>query len=382
MKKVAFVAVALQISILSLFAASTPNECTLCVGAVAILQNAPPSPLPLLLQIREDDFATVGASLDPLTPEQRKKVAVLVEYTVTNDSLDEIERHTKSIVEWARLHGPFDAIGISPLSVKPDTAGFAIKRLAVTAQGLNAARAIIASGKFREALASSGALPYVDVLLVDAADVATTSAWLAANDPSKKIYAVVAPQSPNTFYDLARALGDGAVRAYLTQATTEDLAALVNFNRALIGDYAFDSTARTNVLDVKGNRVEMPVLTFVRGEDLRTIIVPRGLADAATITSLASDLYTRPRQVDAAGDRETTDVGRKGGHFLIGVQPVKRPFLLTLDHTEKPEITKEAINVQTQRGISVEEIIRNHQSYRAYQETIQPRYIARNTTKL
>ena len=91
MKKVAFVAVALQISILSLFAASTPNECTLCVGAVAILQNAPPSPLPLLLQIREDDFATVGASLDPLTPEQRKKVAVLVEYTVTNDSLDEIK---------------------------------------------------------------------------------------------------------------------------------------------------------------------------------------------------------------------------------------------------------------------------------------------------
>ena len=91
MKKVAFAAVALQISILSLFAASTPNECTLCVGAVADLQNAPPSPLPLLLQIREDDFATVGASLDALTPEQRKKVAVLVEYTVTNDSLDEIE---------------------------------------------------------------------------------------------------------------------------------------------------------------------------------------------------------------------------------------------------------------------------------------------------
>src|SRR5438034_2606382 len=84
MKKVALVAVALQISILSLFAASTPNECTLCVGAVADLQNAPPSPLPLLLQIREDDFATVGASLDAMTPEQRKKVAVLVEHTVTN----------------------------------------------------------------------------------------------------------------------------------------------------------------------------------------------------------------------------------------------------------------------------------------------------------
>jgi len=86
--------------------------------------------------------------------------------------------------------------------------------------------------------------------------------------------------------------------------------------------------------------------------------------------------------VDAGGDRELTDVGAKGGHFLIGVQPVKHPFLLTLDHTEKPQITKEAISVQTQRGITVEEIIRNHQSYKTYQESIQPRYIARNTTKL
>jgi len=45
-------------------------------------------------------------------------------------------------------------------------------------------------------------------------------------------------------------------------------------------------------------------------------------------------------------------------------------------------VTKEALEVATQRGISVEEIIRNHQAYKSYQESIQPRYVAQNTTKL
>jgi hypothetical protein len=45
-------------------------------------------------------------------------------------------------------------------------------------------------------------------------------------------------------------------------------------------------------------------------------------------------------------------------------------------------VTKETLDVATERGITVEEIIRNHQAYDAFQESIQPRYIARNTTKL
>jgi hypothetical protein len=389
MKKVAFVAFALQISILSLFAASTPNDCTLCVGAVAEPQQVPvpPSPLPLLLQIRQDDFATVSPLVDALSPEQRKKLAVIVRYAIDRDKdpLLDVESHTKSIVEWARQHGPFELLGAAVDGADVSLSGYAVKQLAVNAQGLSVATRILLPPMNIEELSKlydTGAFSYVDALLVDSAQVSKTAAWIAEKDPAKKIFALVQPQSPNTFFDLARALADGATRAYETLTTPENLAALVNFNRALVGDYAFDSTSKTDVLDAKGNKVDMPVLTFVRGEDLRTIVVPRGETNVATIASLASDLYTRPRHVDAAGDRETTDVGRKGGHFLIGVQPVKAPFLLTLDHTEKPEVTKEAISVQTQRGISVEEIIRNHQSYRAYQESIQPRYTARNTTKL
>jgi hypothetical protein len=389
MKKFAFVAIALQISILSVFAASAPTECTLCVGAVAELQQVPPppSPIPLLLQIRQDDFATISASIDALSPEQRKKLALIVRYAVDRDKdpLLDVESHTKTIVEWARLHGPFDLLGAAVDGADATLSGYAIKQLAVNAQGLNVAMRIILPSMSSDDLSKlydTGAFSYVDALLVDAAQVSKTAAWIAEKDPAKKIFALVQPQSPNSFFDLARALADGATRAYQTPASPDDLVALANFNRALVGDYAFDSTSKTDVLDAKGIKVDMPVLTFVRGEDLRTIVVPRGESNAATIASLAGDLYTRPRRVDAAGDRDTTDVGRKGGHFLIGVQPVKAPFLLTLDHTEKPEVTKEAISVLTQRGITVEEIIRNHQSYRAYQESIQPRYIARDATKL
>ena len=80
----------------------------------------------------------------------------------------------------------------------------------------------------------------------------------------------------------------------------------------------------------------MPVLTFVRGEDLRTIVVPRGDAAAPAIVSLPTDRFTRPRRIDAIGDRDVTDVGRKNGRFLIGMQAVKQPFVLTVDHAEKP----------------------------------------------
>ena len=385
MRKTAIIFVSLQILVLSLFAAETPKECTLCVGATADLAAPPAAVIPLVLQIRESDLSTVP--VDSFSPEQRSKLTITVAYTVDRqkDPLLDVEAHTKSIVEWARLHGPFEALGVVAEGVDGAVAGYAIKRLAVSAQGLNVATRIALPPMNVDdlnKLNETGALAYVDALIVVAPDIAKSVAWILEKEPSKKLYALVPAESPNAFYDLARALADGATRGYLAHASLDEVAALANFNRAFSGDWAFDSTARTEVLDAKGNGIEMPVLTFVRGEDLRTIIIPRGDAASATIASLPSDRFTRPRRVDAAGDRQLTDVGAKGGHFLIGVQPVKRPFLLTLDHTEKPQITKEAISVQTQRGITVEEIIRNHQAYRSFQESIQPRYIARDATKL
>ncbi|HJT18701.1 MAG TPA: hypothetical protein VJ853_14995, partial [Thermoanaerobaculia bacterium] len=309
MKRIAIVLISLQICVLSLFAADAPKQCSLCVGAVADISAPPATPIPLLLQLREADLATSG--VDAFTPEQRSKLTVTIRYELaTTDAMSDVESHTQKIIDWARLHGPFEAIGVVPQTSDIAVAGYAIKRLAVTAQGLNVAtRIVLPPGLDLDKLFDTGAFTYIDALLVNAPDVAKTSAWIAQKDPSKKLWAIVDPQSPNTFFDLARALADGATRAYITQATAEDETALANFNQAFIGDWAFDSTATTQVLDAKGNSIIMPVLTFVRGEDLRTIIVPKGDASAAFIASLPSDRFTRPRRVDVAGDRDVADVG-------------------------------------------------------------------------
>jgi hypothetical protein len=389
MKRIALL-LALQVFVLPLIAAETPKECALCAGAVSDLQVAPATPVPLLVQLRQDDLATAGTALDAMPPAVRAKISIIVSYAVEQgtDPMAGVETHTQAIIDWARQHGPFDALGISAGNVDPAVGGYAIKRLAVMAQGQNAASRIILPPVSADALAKlyeTGAQSYVDVLLADAANVKSTAAWAAEKDPSKKIWAIVPPQSTNVFFDLARALADGATRAFAsTPATADLLTALASFDRALIGDYAYDATARIDMLDAKGNKIDVPAVAFVRGEDLRTVIVPRGDATASTIVSLAGDDYKNPRRYDVTGDKDVTEVGTKGGRFLIGMPPVTRPFVFTVEHNEAPRanVTKEALNITTKRGISVEEIIRNHQAYKSYQESIQPRYVARDATKL
>ncbi|HXH40304.1 MAG TPA: hypothetical protein VNN08_16870 [Thermoanaerobaculia bacterium] len=410
MKRIALL-LALQVFVLPLAAAEPPKECALCAGAVSDLQIAPATPVPLLIRLKVDDFAAAGASLDSMSPAVRAKMTFIISYSVdrAKDPMAEVEAHTQAIVEWARQHGPFEALGIAVDNVDPTVGGYAIKRLAVTAQGQNVASRIVFAGVGNgvagagavppssssdsrlstpdslNALFETGAQSYVDVILVDASNVTSTAAWIAEKDPSKKIWAVVAPQSPNVFFDLARAMADGATRAYLSAPATADLlASLVSFDRALIGEYAYDATARIDMLDAKGNKIDEPVAAFVRGEDLRTVIVPRGDAAASTIASLPGDYYKGPRRYDVSGEKEVTDVGTKGGRFLIGMPPVTRPFVFTVEHNDAPRanVTKEALDITTHRGITVEEIIRNHQAYKSYQESIQPRYVARDATKL
>jgi len=389
MKRLALL-LALQVSVLSLAAAEPPKECALCAGAVSDLQVAPATPVPILVRLRPEDFATAGTALDAMPPAVRARMTIVISYAVdpAKDPMAEVETHTQAIIDWARQHGPFEALGISVDNVDPAVGGYAIKRLAVTAQGQNAASRIVLPPATPEALAKlyeTGAQSYVDILLADGPNVKATVAWALEKDPAKKIWAIVPPQSPNVFFDLARALADGATRAFTSAPATADLlASLASFDRALIGDYAYDSTARIDMLDAKGNKIDEPVVAFVRGEDLRTVVVPRGDATASTIASLAGDDYKSPRRYDAAGEKDVTDVGSKGGRFLIGMPPVTKPFVFTVEHNEVPRanVSKESLNITTHRGITVEEIIRNHQAYKSYQESIQPRYVARDATKL
>ena len=105
---------ALQVFVLRLGAAEPPKECALCAGAVSDLQVAPAAPVPLLVRLKQDDFATAGTALDAMSPAVRAKMTIVIDYAVdpAKDPTAEVETHTQAIVEWARQHGPFDAIGI------------------------------------------------------------------------------------------------------------------------------------------------------------------------------------------------------------------------------------------------------------------------------
>ncbi len=345
-------------------------ECTLCVGVV----GSDGSAVPAFTRLDEQSYPT-------FVPVNPANVSVLVDYEATD--ITTVEEKTKQILEWAKSRGPFDSIGVSVRGADATLAAYAIKRLAVTAQGEGIAkRILVARDASLPALVDAGANAYFDAVITDANDVEATFAFFAERDPSKKIFAIVPISAPNPLFNLATAFSKGAARAYANG--TVNAASLAQFNQVATTDWAYDSTSKVPVLDAKGATVEMPVLTFVRGEDLRTMLIARGDAAASSILSLPADRYTKPRRVDAAGEKAITDTGTRGGRLLVGTPPAKDAYAVIVDYTEKPNrnAVKETVNVATERGISVEEIIRNHQAYDAYQESIQPRYIARNTTKL
>jgi hypothetical protein len=372
MRKLAFaLAVLLQFPALSAPAdANSAKECTFCVG----LATAESPGVFTLTRVAIADLATFA-------PAEPRNVSVVIEYDAAD--LAEVEQRTTTIIDWARAHGPFDSLGVSLPNANATLTAYAVKRLSVSAQGQAVtSRIVMPRTDNLGELFDNGASAYFDALIVDAPQVAETTVWLAERDPSKKIFAVVPVTSPNALFDLGQAFTAGATRAYANGPANPQ--ALAQFNRSMTGDWAYDATSTIAVLDAKGAVVEMPVLTFVRGEDLRTLLIARGDAAAASILSLPADRFTKPRRIDAAGERDITDTGRRGAQLLVGSPAVKEPYAVVVDYVEKTDrsLTKETLDIATERGITVEEIIRNHQSYDAFQESIQPRYMARNTTKL
>ena len=385
MKMFSVLFLVLQMAVFAASAADPAKECALCVGAVITEPVASATPVPLLLRASDADLVTAGATLDALVPEQRARTVLLLSVDLGEGDLTAAESKARAIVAWASLHGPLDTLALDVQHADPATVAYAIKRIAVTAQGLNVAKRFAVAGfqvAALPALYELGPQTYFDAVVAPASEVAAVAAWLAEHDPAKKVLAIVTPSSPNPMYDAARALADGASHAFLEGGSNP--AAIASINRSLSGDWAFDSTARTSVLDAKGQAIEMQAVTFVRGEDLRTAIVPRGDAAASVIVALPAAQFKQPHRVDKGGERPVTDVGERGARLLVGLQPSSDPYLLYVNRNEKIDanVTRDTMDVASKRGISVEEIIRNHQAYDAFQESIQPRYVARNTTKL
>jgi hypothetical protein len=382
MRKLCVALLLLQLASVSTIAREAQESCTPCVGLAGHDAQGVPA---LVILTREESRA-----FEPADP---RSAAVIIHYAIdpARDPLLEIERETKEILDWAAQRGPFDALGVSLMSEDPDLVSYAVRRLAVSAQGLGVASSIIidASGNRDRlrlaALFERGTQAYFDALVVNGPDTAEAFLWMAERDPSKQLFAVVEPVSANLLYDLSSAISSGATRAYARVTPSASvIQALAQFNAALKGDWAFDATSDVLTLDATGSRIDMPVIAFVRGEDLKTLLVPGGDTAAPSILSVPADRLARPRLIGSRGEREITDSGLRAGRLLIGMSAASDPFAVVVDHIEPPElnVTRETIDIASERGITVEEIIRNHQAYEAFQASIEPRYIARNTTKL
>jgi len=375
----------------STLAATVPagKQCGSCAGIVADPSLAPTALIPQILQVNYEDRKDFDSYLAALTPQQREKTLIVISVSLEegDDPVPQVEDRVQHIVEWASSYRPLGALGIKLKNAPKGIEGFAIKRLAVTTEGLDIAANIVfgpTSKAELETLYATGAQAYFDEVLALESDQAGVQEWLTEKDPAKRTHVIVTPSHPNVFFDAGEAIASGASWVYLP-ATSEKLATAVEaFNREFAGDLSADANANIELLSRGGDRLSSTALSFIRGEDLRSVVIPPGDAAAWMIVSLLGDDYRTPRRVSAAGATNVTDSGRKGGRYLVGVPPGAEPFLFTFDRpsVDDPNIARQTVNVVTDKGITVEEIIRRHQAYRAFQDSIQQKYIAHNQTNL
>src|SRR5258708_3688180 len=190
MKRIALVTflILLQIPVLSLLAAEPAKECSL--GAGVIDRGGPPATIvPDIEEVALDGLLQFAPRIDLFTPEQRRQTTVIFSYSVdpSRDQLLQVEDATKTIVEWARVHGPFDALAIDVTKLEPATAAYGIKRLSLAAQGQNAAARsafVPPSLEFLPPFYEKGAGSYFDVVLVNARDVPNAVKCFAQHDPA------------------------------------------------------------------------------------------------------------------------------------------------------------------------------------------------------
>ena len=363
------------------------RQCRTCGGLVAGTA-LPEVAIPLLVRGDASAAAALEASLSALSPEQAALTTVVVDIDKAPVTIEEAEATVSSLIS-AKLGGgrTFESAGISTRGASSEIAAYLVRRVAVLLQGRSVASRIIVAVHSPDelaGLASAGAAPYYDAVLVDESARAAVTEWLEANDPSKKIAVVASPRAANPLHDIAVQFGGNVDRVFLA-GDPAVAGAIAAMNAELVGDFSVDPSADGKVLTRDSKQVEGAPIVLVRGEDLHTIVVPPGSADEVRIVSISDGGFVGARRISATGSSAFRDVGRREGRYLIGTAPSRDGYLFMLDRPAPEEIKgvlAEKIQVATEKRISVDEIIRNHQAYWAYQQTITPRYIAHNQTDL
>jgi len=363
------------------------KRCRSCGGIVAG-PTLPGIAIPLLVRGNASDSAALEASLSALTPEQAALATVVVDIDTPPTTIEEAEATASTLIS-AKLGGgrAFEAAGISTRGASSEIAAYLVRRMAVLLQGRSVtSRIVVAVSSPDElaALASAGAASYYDAVLVDESARAAVVAWLEANDPSKKIVVIAAPRAANPLHDIAAQFGGNVDRVFLS-ADPSIAAAIAAMNAELTGDFTVDPSSGGTILTRDTTVVEGTPIVLVRGEDLHTVVVPPGSVDEARIVSISDGGFVGARRISSTGSTAYRDVGRKEGRYLIGTMPSRDGYLFMLDRPAPDEIKgtlSEKIQVATEKRLSAEEIIRNHQAYWEYELTITPRYVAHNQTDL
>lgn len=386
MKRMSAAAVLLMCIAASAWAEPEAKTCRPC-GGLVLGDAAPSVAVPLLIRANATDFAALDASLSALSTEQEAMSTVVVDIDEAPVTIEQAEALVGTLSAMLAAHDSFYAAGIATRGTSSEIAAYMVRRMAVLIQGREIASLIVLpvpSPDELELLAAAGASPYYDLVLVDDAARGAVTAWLETNDPSKRVLLVATPRAVNPLHDIASRFGGNVERVFVS-GNPAAAPAIAAMNTELIGDFSVDPSSDGKILDRDAKQVDGAPVVLVRGEDLRTLVVPPGSVDASRIVSISDGGFVSARRISASGSAAFRDVGRREGRYLIGATPSTGGYLFALERPAPEEtegVLVEKIQVATEKQISVEEIIRNHQSNWVYQQTITPRYIAQNQTDL
>lgn len=311
--------------------AQTPNDCGHCAGVVMLADQIPGPVMPVLVT----DVTTIGLNLQDASPDIVRRWTVLLHVNVKSgsDAHAQIDEQTREQIDWAARRGPFAAIGTILNVSDRALEAYAAQTAATMARAAKVApRVVVRVSSLDELqqMVAAGASGAFDAVIVDAPAVNATAMWLAQNAPNTPVYAVVEVSSPNVFFDVARALADGATVAFLSEtADWTDFTALDNFNAALSGGVYPDRFVAASQLDTSGRPLPDAVIAFTRMADSRSVVVPRG--DTAPFPlQLPGDRYAHARQVDGSGVHDLS-AGSSTAAGSINFDATAHPFAVVVD---------------------------------------------------
>lgn len=388
MRIVGWMAVAIVALTPVVFAEVAPAECSMCAGVEVRVGTIPSVPVPLLVRIAESDLISARDWAAALPERSRRSTTVIFEVGQQVTTLDGAEELVTAVAAGLEGAGRFRAAGIRLPESDPKIDAYILRRLAVLLQGRQLASEIVVdagSPAALDALGAEGALPYFDLVLVAENQVDPIREWIVSKDPTKRVLVGVASDDSNPLFDVASAFGPLVRQVYVRATDDATVAAVAAFDEALSGEFSRDPSSGARLADRKGGRLPGEPVVLVRGEDLRTLVIPPGSATETRILSLADGGFVSTTRHAPGGAEAYRDTGRNGGEFLVGLPPSPSWVFFALDRPAAGEmegVVAETIDVRDTRGITVEEIIRNHQAFQAWQRSITPRYIARNQTDL